>query len=225
MAKVLQNMPLSKFLFAQMYSGVSDKEITGGLTNDLSPICTFTTITDTTYRVITFGVKKSYKNYEKPTTYLIPDGYSPIVRIFNPINIMITADSDGLGFVNYHIMSNGNISLTEIVPTSKYLSYSAKCTEWNNLDTKPNTYYYSVDNGTNWVSITSTGVFLTKGRQIKFRAVAGSEPARKARIVCPELNITLIAEQGSSQGADVQSDNYTLTQNITVQCYYGQIGD
>lgn len=214
MDKVLQNMPLSKFLFAQMSSSVSDKEIISGLSGDFCPICTITTIIDTTYRVITVGVKQNYKNYEKPTTYLIPDGYSPIVRIFNPINIMINADSDGLGFVNYYVMSNGNIALTEIVPTSKYQYYSVTIKTFSGVTSKAGAYY-SIDNGTNWVEITATGIIVPKGRQVKFKVDIAGVPSNNITLDSTQLGVHLIAHSDTSIGPDTDiSSNKILTQNV-----------
>lgn len=214
MSKVLQNMPLSKFLFAQMDSGRSDKDVISGFFDDMSPICNITTITDATYRVITVGVKKSYKDYKKPTTFLIPDGYSPIVRIFDPISTMINADSDGLGFVNYYIMSNGKISLTEIVPTSKYTYYSVSVKTFNGVTSKSHAYY-SIDNGANWVEITTTGSILPKAKQVKFKISINGVPSQNITLNSTQLGVSLIAHSDESMGSSESvSDNITLTQNV-----------
>lgn len=213
MGKVFQNIPLCRKLYATSDGGLSDGGKLTIVPDNYSPVLTKCILVDNKYRAFTIYVDKSYKNYKEPTTYLIPDGYEPCIRIFNLLNIFITCKTDSLGFINITLLDGSLIAVTEIqkiVPIPAGYSVSV-----SNYDDNGNqSYEYSTDNGTTWNSITGVGQIVASTKQIKFR-VTGTTKTAEASIHSTSLNMGIqFSAPGHSTGTWVYSENYTLTQNI-----------
>lgn len=115
MAKVLQNMPLSKRIFATSNAPLTDNKEISGLPDGSSPIAVHCISVEGGFRYITLYVPGSYKNYKEPTTYIIPNGYKAEFKNFNINNTMAFAKPDSLGYVSYTFIDNITVALVEIV--------------------------------------------------------------------------------------------------------------
>ena len=213
MGKVFQNIPLCRKLYAISDGGLSDGGKLSIVPDNYSPVLTKCILVDNKYRAFTIYVDKSYKNYKEPTTYLIPDGYEPCIRIFNLNNVFITCKTDSLGFINITLLDGAIIAVTEIqkiVPIPP--GYSVSVSTYGNDGTQ--SYEYSTDNGTTWNSITGEGQIVASTKQIKFR-VTGTTMVTEASIHSILLNMDIqFSAPGDTTGTWHYSDNYTLTQNI-----------
>ena len=213
MGKVFQNIPLCKKLLAISDGGLSDGGKLTTVPDNYSPVLTKCILVDNKYRAFTIYVDKSYKNYKEPTTYLIPDGYEPCIRIFNLNNVFITCKTDSLGFINITLLDGAIIAVTEIqkiVPIPA--GYSVSVSTYENDGTQ--SFEYSTNNGTTWNSITGEGQIVASTKQIKFR-VTGTTMVTEASIHSILLNMNIqFSAPGDTTGTWHYSDNYTLTQNI-----------
>nr|DAE14583.1 MAG TPA: hypothetical protein [Siphoviridae sp. ctrzs15] len=95
--------------------------------------------------------------------------------------------------------------------------YSVSVSEFDRISA-PTQFYYSIDNGVNWVEITETGLLTSKATQLKFRITyEGKEIQPSGSISSVQAGISAsyhITDFGYNT-ADEQSENVTLTQNIT----------
>lgn len=95
--------------------------------------------------------------------------------------------------------------------------YSVSVSEFDPIS-YPTQFYYSIDNGVNWVEITETGLLTSEATQLKFRITyEGKEIQPSGSISSMQAGISArysIPDVGY-QIADEQSENVTLTQNIT----------
>lgn len=212
MGKVFQNIPLCRKLHATSDGGLSDGGKLTIVPDNYSPVLTKCILVDNKYRAFTIYVDKSYKNYKEPTTYLIPDGYEPCIRIFNLLNIFITCKTDSLGFINITLLDGSLVAVTEIQKIVPGYSVSVSTYE----DNGKQSYEYSTDNGTTWNSITGEGQIVASTKQIKFRVTCnGSGTMLDASIKSTSLNMNIqFSAPGQSIGTWVYSENYILTQNI-----------
>ena len=95
--------------------------------------------------------------------------------------------------------------------------YSVSVSEFDRISA-PTQFYYSIDNGVNWTEITETGLLTSEATQLKFRITyEGEEIQPRGSISSVQAGISAsyqITDFGY-QIADEQSENVTLTQNIT----------
>ena len=95
--------------------------------------------------------------------------------------------------------------------------YSVSVSEFDRISA-PTQFYYSIDNGMNWVEITGTGLLTSEATQLKFRITyEGEEIQPRGSISSVQAGISASYEISDFgyQTADEQSANVTLTQNIT----------
>ena len=95
--------------------------------------------------------------------------------------------------------------------------YSVSVSEFDPI-TYPTQFFYSIDNGENWEEITGTGLLTSEATQLKFRITYSDrevQPSGSISSVQAGISASYSISDLGYQTADEQSENVTLTQNIT----------
>ena len=95
--------------------------------------------------------------------------------------------------------------------------YSVSVSEFDPR-TYPTQFFYSIDNGENWEEITGTGLLTSEATQLKFRITYSDrevQPSGSISSVQAGISASYSISDLGYQTADEQSENVTLTQNIT----------